>query len=130
MNGMVNGKMSNEIQESSKQDITLVLDKLSNLLENSIAIMEENRKMAIQNYNYFKSILETTHESNETISEDGVIEKATNESMKLVIDSAKTLESPIAALTKILTAKMSADAIKDASKNGKVIGPIDIERFK
>lgn len=129
MNGMVSGKMSNDIQESSKQDITVVLNKLSNLLENSIAIMEENRKMSIENYNYFKSILETTHAANETISEDGVIEKATNDSMRLVIESAKTLESPIAALTKILTAKMSADAIKESARNG-IIKPIDIESFK
>lgn len=121
--------MNNDIQENSKQDITVVLNKLSTLLENSIAIMEENRKMAIENYNYFKAILETTHSANETISEDGVIEKATNESMKLVIESAKTLESPISALTKILTAKMSADAIKESVRNG-VIKPIDIESFK
>lgn len=117
---------SKDIQTVDSENISIVLSKLSSLMERSISIMEQNRKMAISNYDYFKKVMESTHLGQETISEDGVMEKACNDAMKLVIDSAKVMEGTINTLSKILTAKMHTDAIRD-SVGAK---PVDLERFR
>ena len=119
---------SREIKKHETADISLVLNRLADLLEKTVSIFEETRQKAIDNHNYFKGLMENHHEEDSTISEDGVLEKATNESMKLVIESSKTLEHPINTLTKILTAKMALDAVKESS--GLIMKPINIDDFK
>jgi hypothetical protein len=120
--------MDREIKKHETADIGIVLNRLADLLEKTISIFEETRQKAIDNHNYFKGLMESHHEEDSTISEDGVLEKSTNDSMKLVIESSKALEHPINTLTKILTAKMTLDAAKEG--NGFVMKPINIDDFK
>ena len=118
----------NEIKKHETGDIGIVLNRLADLLERTLVVFEETRQKSLDNHNYFKGLMESHHEEDSNISEDGVLEKATNESMKLVIESAKTLEHPINTLTKILTAKMTLDAAKESS--GLIMKPINIDDFK
>lgn len=118
----------NEIKKHETADISIILNRLADLLERTMIVFEETRQKAIDNHNYFKGLMENHHEEDSTISEDGVLEKATNDSMKLVIESAKTLEQPINTLTKILTTKMALEAAKESS--GLIMKPINIDDFK
>lgn len=118
----------NEIKKQETTDIAIVLNRLADLLERTLVVFEETRQKALDNHNYFKGLMENHHEEDSTISEDGVLEKATNDSMKLVIESSKTLEHPINTLTKILTAKMTLDAAKEGA--GMIMKPINIDDFK
>ena len=118
----------NEIEKANDQKITIVLEKLASLLEKSISIMEENRTAANKNHHYFKDMMKKIHEEIDNVSEDGIIEKSVNDSLKLLIESAKVLETPIQALTKVLIARIQSDAI--AKLNDRIKGPIDIESFK
>ena len=118
----------NEIEKANDQKITIVLEKLASLLERSISIMEENRKTANVNHHYFKDMMKKIHDELDNVSEDGIIEKSVNDSLKLLIESAKVLETPIQALTKVLIARIQTDAI--AKLGDKIKGPIDIESFK
>ena len=94
--------MDREIKKNETADIGIVLNRLADLLEKTLSIFEDTRQKAVDNHNYFKGLMENHHEQDSTISEDGVLEKATNDSMKLVIESSKALEHPINTLTKIL----------------------------
>lgn len=118
----------NEIKKHETTDIAIVLNRLADLLERTLVVFEETRQKALDNHNYFKGLMENHHEEDSTISEDGVLEKATNDSMKLVIESSKTLEHPINTLTKILTAKMTLEAAKEGA--GMIMKPINIDDFK
>ncbi len=120
--------MNNELKKAESGDIGIVLNRLADLLEKTVLIFEETRKKAIDNHDYFKGLMENHHNEDSTISEDGVLEKATNDSMKLVIESSKTLEQPINTLTKILTTKMALDAAKEGA--GLILKPINIDDFK
>ena len=117
-----------ELEVKKNQEISLALNKLSSLLERAISTFEETRKKALDNHEYFKTKMEEVHEGLGTISEDGVLEKSTNDSLKHMIESSRVLEQPIMAITRILTAKMQLDA---AEKMGnKINGPINISDFK
>jgi hypothetical protein len=118
----------NELEKANDQKITIVLEKLASLLEKSISIMEENRTAANKNHHYFNGMMKKIHDEIVNVSEDGIIEKSVNDSLKLLIESAKVLETPIQALTKVLIARIQSDAI--SKLNDKIKGPIDIESFK
>lgn len=120
--------MSKDVEKTNEsQSLVVVLNKLAELLEKSVTVYEETRAKALENHNYFRGLMEAHHDEDNTISEDGVLEKATNDSMKLVIESAKTLEGPINTLTKVLTTKMVVEANKEAGFVGK---PINIDDWK
>ena len=121
--------MSNkEIEKiNDNQSLALVLNRLAELLEKAMTVFEQTREKALDNHSYFRGLMEAHHDEDNTISEDGVLEKATNESMKLVIESSKALEGPINTLTKVLTTKMAVDANKDL---GVVSKPINIDDWK
>jgi hypothetical protein len=121
--------MNDLTKKENVGDITVVLDKLSSLLEEAITIQKQNREMAIKNYEYFSNTLKSTHTEIETISESGVLEKETNKALSLLIESAKTLEKPIEVLSKILSTRMNADALKSIG-NVTVTTPIDIDAFR
>lgn len=119
--------MANELEKkTSLADVSVELDKLAKLLDKAIAIMEDTRSKALENHSYFKVLMTESHAENETISEDGVLEKATNESMKHLIEASKILEKPIDALTKILAVKIQSEALMNAGINK----PIDIDSYR
>jgi hypothetical protein len=120
--------MDREIKKNETADIGIVLNRLADLLEKTLSIFEDTRQKAVDNHNYFKGLMENHHEQDSTISEDGVLEKATNDSMKLVIESSKALEHPINTLTKILTVKMTLEAAKEGA--GMIMRPINIDDFR
>ena len=119
-------KNDNIIKKESAE-ISVVLNRLAELMERTVAIYEETRTKAMENHNYFRGMMEAQHDEDNMLSEDGILEKATNDSMKLLIESAKVLEGPINTLTKILTTKMTIDANRDL---GIVSKPINIEDWK
>jgi ATP/maltotriose-dependent transcriptional regulator MalT len=121
--------VANELTDKktgSLADVSVELDKLAGLLDKAITIMEDTRKRALDNHSYFQTMMSTSHEENETVSEDGILEKATNESMKHLIEASKILEKPIDALTKILAVKIQSEALMNAGVNK----PIDIDSFR
>jgi hypothetical protein len=117
-----------DIEVKKNDEVALALNKLSSLLERAITTFEDTRNKAKENHEYFKEQMEECHRQLGTVSEDGVLEKATNDSLRHLIDSSKVLEQPIMAITRILTAKMALDAAKESSN--KIVGPIDISAFK
>jgi hypothetical protein len=120
--------VENELKKvESIGEVSVVLEKLSALLESAIEIQKQNRKTAIENFEYFSSIMKQNHSETETISEDGTLEKETNKAMSLILESSKALEKPIEALTKVLTTRMNSDALKSI---GVVTKPIDINDFR
>lgn len=123
----LNKSEENILSKMEDKEISIVLEKLSSLLERSIAIVEENRKNAIDNYNYFSNAMKLNHSETETISEEGILEKETNHALKLLIESSKTLNEPITALTKVLTTKINVEAIKGV---GGITKPIDISDYR
>jgi hypothetical protein len=119
-------KNDNLIKKDSTE-ISIVLNRLAELMERTVTIYEETRTKALENHNYFRGMMEAQHDEDNMLSEDGILEKATNESLKLLIESAKVLEGPINTLTKVLTTKMTIDANKDL---GIISKPININDFK
>lgn len=110
-------------------DISVVLEKLSNLLETAIEIQQENRKTAMKNYEYFSNTMRGTHTEDATLSEDGILEKETNKALSLLLDSSKALEKPIEALTRILSTQMNSSALKSLGSTT-ITTPINISDFK
>lgn len=121
--------MKDLINNKDIGDITVVLEKLSNLLETAIEIQQENRKVALKNYEYFSNTMRGTHTEDATLSEDGILERETNKALSLLLDSSKALEKPIDAITKILSTQMSSSAIKSLGNSG-ITTPINISDFK
>ena len=63
----------NEIKKHETGDIGIVLNRLADLLERTLVVFEETRQKSLDNHNYFKGLMESHHEEDSTISEDGLI---------------------------------------------------------
>ena len=84
-------------------------EELVTLLRRSLALCEENRTMAVANYNALKSQLDNVTSVAE-MSEEGKLECEVNRALKLVFDSGIKMDNVIKTISSVLIAQLNADA--------------------
>lgn len=91
------------------------LDKLVALLERTLAIYEEDRNRAIENYDNIQkqldNILDDAH-----MSEDGKIETELNKALDLVFKSSNKLETVIKTITNITISQLNNESRERVAK--------------
>lgn len=114
--------------------IGVELYKVSKLLEESIQLYREDRKMALENYIALKEKLEELWEAGIPMSEEGALEREVNKALKLSMESAVRLEKAIEVLSKISIANMNnmtklqvADKLVDGQS--KLTAPVDFKQL-
>lgn len=122
-----------EKKDSSEIEIIGTINKLADLLQDSIDLVNRNRQIAIDHKKSLEGQLEEYRRQGFIMSEDGTIEAEITKTVKIISESAKQMKEPIVALTKILQAKMTADAIKNSmfprGKRPYTGGPIDVSDY-
>ncbi len=120
----------------SDEDIQIGVElyKVSKLLEESIQLYREDRKMALENYIALKEKLEELWEAGIPMSEEGALEREVNKALKLSMESAVRLEKAIEVLSKISIANMNnmtklqvADKLVDGQS--KLTAPVDFKQL-
>ncbi len=120
----------------SDEDIQIGVElyKVSKLLEESIQLYREDRKMALENYIALKEKLEELWEAGIPMSEEGALEREVNKALKLSMESAVRLEKAIEVLSKISIANMNnmtklqvADKLVDGQS--KLTTPVDFKQL-
>lgn len=91
------------------------LERLSQLLEKSLQVGEENRQLAIQNYKLLKYQLESIYASAD-MTEDAKLESEVNKSLQLVLNTSKDLDKVIDAIVKIITTQLNSESREKISE--------------
>ena len=87
------------------------ISQLTKLLQQSIALYEEDRKLAIQNYESLRDQRDhVVNELNLEMSEEGKLEKEMNTALKLVFESGKRLDQMIETLSKLMITQLNNEA--------------------
>lgn len=98
----------NDIEKTKNTDIVEVrLNKISELMEESLTIFRKDKKLAMQNYDQLRSQLDDLLETGIEMSEEGKLEKQVNEAFKIYIMAGKKLDDTINALNKILITQLN-----------------------
>lgn len=98
----------NDIEKTKNTDIVEVrLNKISELMEESLTIFRKDKKLAMQNYDQLRSQLNDLLETGIEMSEEGKLEKQVNEAFKIYIMAGKKLDDTINALNKILITQLN-----------------------
>lgn len=97
-----------EIKKAENIDIVEVrLNKISELMEESLTIFRKDKKLAWQNYDQLRMQLDNLLETGIEMSEEGKLEKQVNEAFKIYILAGKKLDDTINALNKILITQLN-----------------------
>lgn len=89
--------------------------RLSELLEKVILIFEDDRKMALKNYDNFRGQLDKILANGMESSEDGKVEAEVNKALKNVFDSATRLQGVIDTISKVIIANLNNEARKEVA---------------
>lgn len=115
--------------------INIDLEKISKMLEDALRIYKEDRCTAKENYDSMRAQLDAIREAGLPMSEEGALETAVNQALKLQMDAAKRLDMVIQTITKIFNAQMNnrtrlliADKFSRDDKQ-KLTGPADLKEL-
>lgn len=86
------------------------LEKLTELLQQSLILYTKDRKLALSNYKKIKEQYEKILLSGMEMSEEGAVEKQLNFALKLVFDSGKRLDNVIQTVAKIITTQLGGES--------------------
>lgn len=118
-----------------EKTIELEMKKMSNMLEDVLKAYKEDRKMAKEQYEMLKEKLEEHYDSGLPMSEEGILESATNQALKLYLDISKRLDKTLDIVSKMFNNQMNnktkliiADKIIDGQQ--KLDKPIDLKMLK
>ena len=91
------------------------LSELSILLKRAISLYEEDRKMAVTNYNDFKHQLSRVLMQSFEMSEEAKLEKEVNTAMSLVFKSGERLDSVIQIISKVIIQQLNNENRKEVA---------------
>jgi restriction endonuclease Mrr len=77
------------------------IQQLVDLLTRSLQLFEEDRQLALTNYNNLRSQMDSILEEDAHMSEEGSMERLLNDAVSLVFKSSQKLEAVINTITKI-----------------------------
>jgi len=111
--------------------------ELSNLLKQALDIYQEDRKIALKNYNAMKSQLDDILSNGFDMSEEGKIEAECNKALKLLFTSGERLDGVIQTISKIIMTQLNNETKENiaaqifSSMDGtrKITTPIDISNL-
>lgn len=123
------------------------LNELSKLLKDSIKVYEDDRAMAVQNYQDMKSQLENILEGGGGSDEDGdsgfemsqdcKLEAEVNKALKLVFEASRKLDKVIFHVTNVIIAQLNnesrekiADKFQQGSSNLIPNRPVDFKQLQ
>lgn len=120
--------------KADEKNIEIELQRISDLLEETLDLYRKDRKLAKKNYDSMKSQLDEVIDTGAYMSEDGNLERAVNTSLKLVFESGKRLDKALEAITKLLiTQFINNTKLQIADKligtGGTLTGPIDLKKL-
>jgi hypothetical protein len=109
------------------------LERLSDLLQKSLEIYEQDRCRAIDNYNLLRAQLEKVYgdpdDSDDNIgahmSEDALLERAVNDALKIVIKASDKLDKVITTVREVVITQLNNE---NRSRIAKTIGGSFIPR--
>jgi hypothetical protein len=93
------------------------ISQLSKLLEKTLKLYEEDRKIALNIYHTFNKQLESILDEGALMSEDGSIEKRINEAFTNISSSSKNLTTVIDALVRVITTQLNNTSREAVAKN-------------
>lgn len=93
------------------------LKELSNLLKQALTIYQEDRKIALKNYNEMKGQLNSILESGFDMSEEGKIENECNKALKLLFLSGERLDNVIQTISKIIITQLNNETKQEIAKH-------------
>ncbi len=93
------------------------ISQLSKLLEKTLKLYEEDRKIALDIYKTFESQLSDIRDEGALMSEDAAIENAMNTAFRNITTSSKNLTTVIDALVRVITVQLNNQSRENISKN-------------
>jgi len=93
------------------------LEELTVLLKKSIAICDEDRKLAKDNYTNLREQLDVILEKEMEGSEEFKLESEVNKALKLVFESANRMEAVISTISKVLISQINNESRERVAAN-------------
>lgn len=117
-------------------NIMVDLQRIQEMLEDAITKFNEDRDIALTNYNFLKDRLEEIYDSGIPMSEEGSMEREMNIALTTYMNTAKRLEKIIDIVSKMFNNQMNnktklivADKLIGNDDRRLVDGPIDIKNL-
>jgi len=115
--------------------IEIELQHISEMISDIVSSYKEDKKTAMKNYEILRDRLEELYETGIPMSEEGALERETNNALKIYMDIGKRLDKALEIATKLFSNKLDnhtklliADKIIDG--NQKINAPIDFKMLK
>jgi len=111
------------------------LTELSKLLRDSIQLYQDDRELAVNNFNDLKKQLEDVLGGGFEMSEDAKLEAEVNKALKLVFEASKKLDNVIYNVTQVIIAQLnneSREKIAEKFTAGNFIPqkPVDFQKLR
>lgn len=121
-------------EEQKQSSVEVELQKISAMLSDVLTSYKEDRELAKGQYDFLKDRLAEVYDTGMPMSEDGILEDASNKALKNYIDISKRLDKILETVTKMFntqnnnnTKLIIADKIIDGS--AKIEGPADFRKL-
>ena len=115
------------MDKEQNTDLILNLQKLNDLLEETVTVVKDDRELAKKNYDF---LYEKLTGDDWLSSEEAGGERELNQALKLVIESSNKLTKILDTISKIGIAKIKADTLKEiaAPRDERIVDLLDTEQ--
>lgn len=116
-------------------EIEIEIMRISKMIEDVFQSYKEDKEIAKKNYDMLKTQLEEIYDAGLPMSEEGALERETNNALKMYVDISKRLDKTFETISKMFTTQINnqtklliADKIIDGSS--KLNGPVDFKMLR